>query len=204
MTKTQKTFSGKVRQSVKIAEWNERYRAREQAGDFEARPTPLVIKTAEHLRPGRAIDLACGTGRDALWLAARGWSTTAVDGSEAAIAALRLKADQLGIEVDASVADLTKPEFAIEEGRWDLALMCYYLQRDLFDALKNGVRPGGVVIAIVHTMRPGEEPTISRLRPGELIAHFDGWPILHHYEGASRDPAHRRPVEEVVARRPLD
>ena len=189
---------------MKIAEWNERYRAREQAGDFEAAPTPLVIETAAHLRPGRALDLACGTGRDSLWLAARGWSITAVDGSEAAIAALCLKADQLGMKVDARVADLTGPEFSVQERHWDLVMMCYYLQRDLFDVAKNGVTPGGIVLAVVHTTGPGEEPTGSRLRPGELTAYFDGWPILHRYEGASRDPAHRRPVAEIVARRPLD
>jgi tellurite methyltransferase len=189
---------------VKIADWNERYRAREQATDFEAAPTPLVIETAERLPSGRAIDLACGTGRDTLWLATRGWTTTAIDGSEAAISALRLKADQLGVKVDAQVADLTKPDFTLDERHWDLALMCYYLQRDLFGTVKNAVRPGGIVISIVHTTQSGEEPTQSRLRPGELTSYFDGWQILHHYEGASRDPAHRRPVAEVVARRPFE
>lgn len=185
-----------------LAEWNERYRTRERADDFSATPTPLVVETAQYLSPGQALDVACGAGRHALWLAARGWSTAAVDGSEVAIAALRSKAEQLAVTVDARVADLARGEFPLEEARWDLVLMCYYLQRDLFESLKNAVAPGGLALVIVHIVESGGEPTQSRLRRGELHTWFDGWEILHRYEGESRDPAHHRPVSEIVARRP--
>lgn len=185
-----------------VTEWNERYRTRERTSDFTGAPTPLLVDTAQHLAPGRALDLACGTGRHALWLAARGWSSLAVDGSEVAIAALQSKAEQLGVAVNASVADLVSPDFRIEASRYDLVLMCYYLQRDLFSLLKNAVVPGGLALVIVHIVESGEEPTPTRAVPGELPSYFSDWEILHSYEGASRDPAHRRAVAEIVARRP--
>lgn len=188
---------------MRVTEWNERYRTRERAEDFSAAPTPLLVETAQHLSPGRALDVACGTGRHALWLAERGWTAAAVDGSEVAIAALRSKAKQLGITVDARVADLANSGFSMEEAHWDLVLMCYYLQRDLFEPLKRAVVPGGLALVIVHIVEPGEQPTQTRLRTGELPGYFDGWEILHRYEGASRDPAHHRPVSEIVARRPV-
>ena len=63
--------------------------------------------------------------------------------------------------------------------------------------------PGAIVLAIVHITEPGEEPTYKRLRPGELRSYFDGWEILHSYEGKPADPDHQRAVAEIVARRPV-
>jgi len=67
---------------------------------------------------------------------------------------------------------------------------------------KQGVAPGGVLLAIVHIAEPGEEPTYKRLNPGELKNYFQGWEILHCYEGQPNETAHRHGVAEIVARRP--
>lgn len=182
--------------------WDERYRSREQPADHpETAPAPLLIETAARLPPGTALDLACGTGRHALWLAAHGWTVTAVDGAPAAIEILRQRAQERALHVNAQVADLEKGEFRIEPSTWDLIAICYYLQRDLFEPAKLGVRPGGVLLAIAHIAEPGEEPNYKRLASGELETYFQDWEILHSYEGRPKDTAHRRPVAEVVARR---
>jgi len=136
------------------------------------------------MKAGRALDLACGAGRNAVWLAERGWDVTAVDRSAAAIEILLRRA----AGVDARVADLEKGEFVIEEDAWDLILMCCYLQRDLFAPAKAGVREGGVVIAIALT-----ESLRFSVRPGELKEYFRGFEILHDYEGAG--------VAEIVAKK---
>jgi len=154
-------------------------------------PTPLLVETATTLKPGRALDLACGKGRNAIWLAERGWSVTAVDRSPVAIPS-----------VDMRVADLETHEFPIAEASWDLIAVCYYLQRDLFEPVKRGVKPGGVVIAIVHMFEPGHEQSRFSVQPRELAKYFEGWEILHYYEGKPRDPEHKRAVAEIVARKP--
>jgi tellurite methyltransferase len=187
-----------------ICGWDERYRSRERVWeDFEAPPTPLVTETARQLKIGRALDLACGTGRNALWLAQQGWSVTAVDAAPAAIETLCNRASKLGIHVDARQADLERGEYCIQPSWWDLIAICYYLQRSLFESAKQGLVPGGVLIAIVHITKPGEEATHTRAKPVELKTYFDGWEILHYYEGKPRDPAHQRLVAQTVARRPL-
>jgi hypothetical protein len=84
---------------------------------------------------------------------------------------------------------------------FDLVLIAYYLQRDLFAKAKAAVRPGGLVIAIAHTPEPGKPQSEKRAAPGELRTFFEGWGILWEYEGPSRDPAHKRPVAEIVAQR---
>jgi SAM-dependent methyltransferase len=189
-----------------IREWDARYRsASRPLEDLEAQPNPLVIESVKGLKPGRALDLACGAGRNALWLAERGWSVTAIDGSPAAIEILRERAAARGLDIDARIADLEKGEYRIDESAWDLIVICLYLQRDLFTPAKRGLAPGGVLVAIVHITDPsGEngEASQHRLKPGELRDYFRGWEITHDREGASEDPAHCRVSAEIVVRRP--
>jgi tellurite methyltransferase len=183
--------------------WDERYRSgTRRAEDLDAAPTPLLVESVKEVTPGRALDLACGSGRNTLWLANRGWRVTAVDGSPAAIKILESRASELGFTVDTRIADLEKSEFRIEPCQSNLIAICYYLQRDLFEPAKLGVAPEGILISIVHITEPGEEPTAHRLRPGELERYFRGWEILHYREGKPNDPAHERSVAEIVARKP--
>lgn len=175
------------------------YRSGERGG--EDLPTRLLVETAPKLKPGAAIDLACGTGRNALYLAGEGWTVTAIDGSPTAIQILKRRAAERNIAVQAEVADLTAADFTLPRDAFGLIVIAYYLQRDLFAQLRPALQSGGVVLAIVHTPEQGEQPGYKRAAPGELRKTFAGWEILHDYEGPSRDPAHRRPVAEIVARR---
>ncbi len=189
---------------MEIRGWDERYRSGERAAeDMDAAPAPLLVETAKKLAPGKALDLACGTGRNALWLAERGWNVTAADGSPVAMDILRSRVCERGVMVNMRVANLEKFEYQIEPSSWNLVAICYYLQRDLFEPAKRGVVPGGIVISIAHITEPGEEPTGHRLRPGELERYFQGWEILHSREGRPNDAAHQRSVAEIVARRPI-
>ena len=184
--------------------WNERYRTRARAAeDLGTAPTPLLAATAAKLVPGKALDLACGAGRNAIWLAEHGWEVTAVDGAPAALEILRTRAMERGLKIKTSVGDLEKDEFDIEPSRWDLVAICYYLQRNIFEPAKSGVVPGGILISIVHINEPGEEDGPHRLRPGQLKQYFKDWEILHLREGRANDSAHHRAVAEIVARRPL-
>jgi len=184
---------------LNLREWDERYRANEQVFDT---PSPLVLSIAEPLEPGAALDLACGAGRNAIYLAQRGWRVSATDGSPTAIEILNERAALAGVAIETSVADLAHG-FVIPPGAYDLICAAYYLQRDLFPAMKAGVRPGGIVISIVHLADPEESRgTAKRAYPGELREFFDGWEILHYYEGEPNESCHKRAVAEIAARRP--
>lgn len=182
-----------------IAGWEEAYRSGERGKEEE--PTILLVETAANLTPGAAIDLACGTGRNALYLAEKGWDVTALDGSKRAIELVNLRAAARSLTVRSMVADLTAADFMMPQDSFDLIVIAFYLQRDLFAKVKAAVRPGGLVLAIAHTPEAGEEWSGKRVAPGELRGFFTGWELLRDYEGPSRDPAHRRPVAEIVARR---
>lgn len=155
------------------------WESRHKAEVSEKPPLPLVTQIAETLPPGKGLDLACGTGRHALWLAQRGWNVTAVDGSPAAISILQKRKGELAI--DTRVANLERHEYSIEPEAWDLILISLYLQHDLFERAKRGVKKGGILIAIV-LLSDTENPRKHSVRPGELKAYFDGWDILHYSE----------------------
>lgn len=184
---------------MSIERWNQRYRAGEQLFN---EPSPLVTRFSRELAPGHALDLACGPGRNSLYLAGQCWRVTAVDGSPLVIEILRERARQRKLVIDARVADL-EHEFEIEPDAYQLISDCYYLQRSLIPKMKLGLRPGGIVIAIVH-LADADQPqgTPTRARPGELRTFFEDWKILHEYEGESREACHQRPVAELVAQKP--
>ena len=188
---------------MEISAWNERYLTGDRAvEDLEPSPNPLLAEIAAGLPPGQALDLACGSGRNAVWLAEHGWKVTAVDGAAAALDLLHKRAAARAVSVETHVANLENNEFRIEPSSWDLIVMCFYLQVSLFEPSKKGLKPGGILLVIVHIAAPGEEPTDHRLRPGALKNYFRDFEILHDREGAPNDPAHKRLCAELVARRP--
>jgi tellurite methyltransferase len=180
----------------RIEQWNERYRTGEQV--FET-PSPLVVEFTKWLAPGSALDLACGPGRNALYLAQRGWQVTAVDGSSTAIELLRGS----NRSIDARVVDLEAGEFDAAAEAYDLVLSCYYLQRSLIRVMKSALRPGGLLIMIVHVADAGQpQGTPARAYPGELRGFFEGWRVLHYREGEPGESGHRHAVAELVAQKP--
>lgn len=184
---------------MSLEEWNRRYRAGEQV--FDA-PMPLVQELAANFEPGAALDLACGPGRNALYLAERGWRVTAVDGSPIAIELLRQRARERNLEIDCCIADLEQGGFEIPPEAFDLIVDSYYLQRDLIPAMQRGLRPGGTLLMIVHLADPDKtQGTPTRALPGELRRYFNGWTILHYFEGQPRESCHQRAVAEIVAQR---
>ena len=196
-----------------IAKWDRRY--------AEGEPTPLAPPSAPlpdavaGVTPGRALDLACGPGRQAVWLATRGWQVDAVDGARAAIARLMHHAERAGCRdrVIPTRADLEAdpPEFTIVDGRYDLIVDCYFLHRPLFAAIRTGVRRSGLFVAVLHLPSPAASPS-SRdrghryvLAPGELeqMVIGWGWEIVHSRErnGEDVDDGHDLGVAEMVARK---
>jgi SAM-dependent methyltransferase len=186
----------------KVADWNERYSRGEQ---IIKEPMPLLLRAARTLKPGRALDLACGAGRHAIFLAQHGWQVTAVDASHVGIELAREAARKSNVEVDWRVADLEQGRFEIEAEAYDLIGVFYYLQRNLFPQIRAGVCSGGHIIAAIHMVdeAPDAQPMNPEflLQPGELRAEFRGWEILHDYEGKPTEGGHQRRSAEIVARK---
>jgi SAM-dependent methyltransferase len=172
-------------------DWNVHY---SDPANTSVEPARLLVEVAELVPPGRALDLACGPGRNAIYLAALGWQVTAVDASPVAIAHLRKQNSR----IVAQLADLERGEFRIGPSAYDLICDFYYLQRNLFPQIREGVRLGGLFAAALHLHESGHNASFS-LQPGELRGEFDEWKILYYSEGA--EPGRTRRSARIIARR---
>jgi SAM-dependent methyltransferase len=181
------------------AEWEAHFRelgAKDSPAPV-ADPDGFVERIAATLSPSRALDLACGSGRNALWLAREGWDVTAIDRSPSAIELVRRTAAAHGLKLTPRVYDLEahklseKQEFTIEPAAWDLILMCRYLHRELWEPAKLGLAPGGVLVVTALLADPeGSGAQRFRVRPGELHEYFggsEGWKIVDQHEDRHED-----------------
>lgn len=144
---------------------------------------PDVLRGHRHLLPaaGRALDVACGRGEAAVWLAGRGLDVVAVDVSAAGLAAGAALADEAGVRVRWVEADLDAG-FPAEEGRYDVVVCQRFRDPALYPALRDALAPGGL-LAVTVLSEVGGTGGRFRAAPGELAAAFAGLEVLAHHEG---------------------
>jgi len=195
------------------ATWEARYRGRQVWSGRVNRSLQLV---AAGVAAGNALDLACGEGGDAVWLAQQGWVVTAVDFAESALARLREAAESRGVlnRVNTQRADLSQWS---SKAVFDL-VSCHFLheseniRRRAFRAAAEATARGGTLLIVGHSLDEDESlpgpPAESRWDPAwvvEAAGLDDGWLVVteqrerqdghHGSEGASRTDA------IVIARR---
>ncbi|WP_431782482.1 class I SAM-dependent methyltransferase [Streptomyces chumphonensis] len=137
--------------------WEERYRDSDRV--WSGNPNPLLVREVAGLEPGRALDLGCGEGADAVWLAAHGWRVTGVDISTTALdrAAAHAEAEGVGQSVTWERHELGR---TFPEGSWDL-VSAQFLQSpvelDRERVLRwaaSVVAPGGTLLVAMHASWP--------------------------------------------------
>jgi len=167
-----------------LDEWNARYRSRERIDDD---PSQLLTEAARDLHPGRALDLACGAGRNAAWLAEHGWAVVAIDGASEAIRLVHEKDPR----IDARVLDLESGvPLPFENETFDLVAILYFLHRPLFAEARRVLRPGGRLVTAIRAR--GIDPRFC-LSLDELLVELAGMDVLHTASGE---------ITEAVARKP--
>jgi len=180
--------------------WNTRYSESPWPHD----PSPWLVDNVTILPDAsRVLDIAGGTGRNAIWLAKQGWDVTIADVSDVAleIAATRAHADDVAIHVDES--DLTRG--VLPHGPWDVLMVFHYLDRTLFKMFGSVLAAGGILIGALATVRNLErnarpprpylldEGELPRLvRDLELVRYVEGWEDgRHDARFVARKPADR-------------
>jgi SAM-dependent methyltransferase len=165
---------------------------------------PCVWLTGHrHLFPaaGDSLDLACGSGRHAIWLAEQGFRTLAVDRDATAIKSLSDEASRRGLSIQTEVVDLENGQPYLEPGSFDLIVVVHYLHRPLFPSIVSALRSGGVLVYETFTRAQAArgKPTNPAflLEPGELLDLVQPLEILASREGDFEG----RMVASVVATR---
>ena len=134
-------------------DWDRRYA--EVDSLWARKPNRFLVAETEELAPGRALDLACGEGQNAIWLAQRGWHVTGVDFSEVAIEKARARGAEAGVEVELLCADLR--EYEPESGAYDLVVILYLHvfapERALIlERAAAALAPGGTLVLVGHDL----------------------------------------------------
>ncbi len=131
--------------------WDERYRQTDWV--WSTTPNQFVAQVLADMPPGRALDLACGEGRNALWLAEKGWRATAVDFSSVAVAKGRAAAESRGLDVTWIAADLL--DYEPERGAYEAVVTAYlHLQPDdmrrVLGKARDALADGGTLLVVGH------------------------------------------------------
>jgi SAM-dependent methyltransferase len=184
------------------ASWDSKY---EQGLPSLTEPDPFFVFSYGHSvkpsfsSPGVALDLACGLGRHALWLANRSWRVCGIDLSEVAIGKLNQAAHKLNVNLDLLVGDASEYKFGLV--RFDLIVLFYHTDRSLFQKLVSALNPGGLLICKL-SLRWDTDARLTAfgtdpLNRNELPSLFPRLHVLHHREWPVRD----RGVVEFAGRK---
>ncbi len=181
--------------------WNKRFGKKEFALGKE--PNPFLKKHIHLLPRGRALDIATGEGRNAVFLAQHGFEVDAVDISEKGLRKAQKLARENQLKINTFTADLDGYE--IEKESYDLIADFYYLKRRLIPGIKRGIKKGGRVIFETYILdhrelgAGGPKQAKYFLKPNELIRLFKNFRILFYREGIFREGGRRKAVASLIA-----
>lgn len=188
-----------------MTSWDERYRR----GEYPAEPEPsgVLRHYVDAFPPGRALDVATGTGRNALFLAGAGYDVEAIDRSRVGLRQARESASQCGIDDRIQWLQADVPSFEFPAARYAVIAISYYRALDRFTDLKEALKPGGYLF-VEHHLRSTEPtpsgPSSDRYRFGanELLHACLDLTVLYYDESTTENAeGERRANVRVLARR---
>ena len=184
-------------------EWNRRYGGSDLL--WTARPNRFLVAEVADLEPGRALDIACGEGRNAVWLAEQGWRVTGVDFSDVALEKASRLAEARAVAPEWLQADLL--DFRAEPRAFELVIV-FYLQlsgtprRTILRAAADAVAPGGTLLLVAHDSsnlehgHGGPQDPAALYTAGDIVADLDGTGLE-----IERAELVKRPVETPAGER---
>jgi SAM-dependent methyltransferase len=189
--------------------WNRRYTERYEARDYSWQPSRWLAEIVGSLKPphpgARALDLACGPGRNAVFLAEHGWTVDAWDVSDVALSILAYEREDRasrGFPLAIEIREIDLDTATIPPDTYDLVLNVLFLDRRLWPGMAAALRPGGLLVfqtfVEVEGGRQSEVSPDHLLQPGELRDGFEGLGL----QTLSYDEAGERGTARLLARRP--
>ncbi len=127
---------------AEVERWNQILTAEKPR--FNTKPNAFLVEIAKTRKPGTALDVGMGQGRNSIWLAQQGWDVTGFDPAEKAVALARDTARKLGVNLKTEIKGMQ--DFDFGESRWDLILLSYVGGREITDIVQRALKPGGVLV----------------------------------------------------------
>jgi 2-polyprenyl-3-methyl-5-hydroxy-6-metoxy-1,4-benzoquinol methylase len=181
--------------------WDKRFGKEEFALGKD--PNPFLKKHIRLLPKGRALDIAAGEGKNAVFLAQQGFEVDAVDISQKGLKKAQKLAREKGVKISTSLIDLD--QYPIGKEQYDLIADFYFLKRRLVSRIKKGLKRGGKVIFETYLIEHrtlgtgGPKQTKYFLKPNELLGLFKDFRVLFYREGIFREGGKRKAVASLIA-----
>jgi 2-polyprenyl-3-methyl-5-hydroxy-6-metoxy-1,4-benzoquinol methylase len=160
--------------------WSDFFHGKDQ--NFKRAPNSLLVEAVKGRRPGKALDVGMGQGRNAIYLARQGWKVTGIDRAEGALAVARQEANKQGLRITPILQ--AAEEFDWGHQQWDLVALLYVgAVRGNVAKIRESLRPGGLVVIEAFIAPPGQPASGADYEPRELRKMFaDGFKILRYEE----------------------
>ena len=187
----------KRRGSPDVAEFWNTYLVTERRDWVNSQPNGFLVEIVRGRKPGKALDVSMGEGRNTIWLAQQGWDTTGFDPADQAVDAARKRAEQLGLNIHTEIT--TDEQFDWGDNKWDLIVLSYAGCSQLAPQVEKALKPGGLVVEeafhtdALKTMKIGG----SLCGPGELPRAFQDLRVLRYEEPVAKPDFAPRPVRVV-------
>jgi 2-polyprenyl-3-methyl-5-hydroxy-6-metoxy-1,4-benzoquinol methylase len=165
-------------EAAEAERWNEVFL---RGVTFNLEPNNLLAEVIKGRKPGTALDVAMGQGRNALYLAKQGWDVTGLDISAVGIAQAQDEARRQGVKL--TIAFQSVDDFDFGTGRWDLIALIYFGAREYVDRVRQGLKPGGIVVVEGFHRDTAKAAKIGAsvvFDTGELPRLFAGFRILRY------------------------
>ena len=174
------------RQALENDFWNRFFTVTKDPG-FNTEPNAFLVSIAEGRKPGKALDVGMGEGRNALYLAKLGWDVTGVDPADKAVALAQQRATKLGVKITTVIG--LDVDFDYGRDQWDLILYSWVPPTQTAARVVQGLKPGGIVVV---------EAGRSWFPMNGLVEMFKPLRILHYTDGRAASDFFNRQEMDVV------
>jgi 2-polyprenyl-3-methyl-5-hydroxy-6-metoxy-1,4-benzoquinol methylase len=167
--------------SLEVQRWNEILTAEKPR--FNTNPNAFLVEMVKARKPGTALDVGMGQGRNAIWLAQNGWTATGFDPADRAVAFAIQTAERLGVHLNTEVTTTEKFDFG--DNRWDLILISYVGAREMTEKIERALKPHGLLVIEAYHRDATKGRSIGRgvvFDTGELIKLFPNLRVVRYEE----------------------
>lgn len=161
--------------------------------EFPTAPNKLLAEAVKNRKPGRALDIAMGQGRNAIYLARLGWEVTGFDTAKTGLALAQQAARAAGVRIRTVLA--SDEEFDFGTGQWDLIALIYPIEKRSVFRVRQALKPGGI-IAVECSHREGANAPFE-YGTNELLKIFEGFRILKYEDTVDEHEWARKPLRLV-------
>jgi len=177
--------------------WDKKYGT--EAFIFGKEPVPFLKQTVHLLPKGKALDIAIGEGRNGVFLATQGFEVVGLDISEKGLAKAHQLAKQNGVSIETRVVDLENHR--LEKNAYDVILLMYYMQRDLWPQINDALKPGGMAIIETYNVDHLKHHKFNPkwlLKTNELLEAFKDMKIIRYQAYEDDDQAYSSIIVQKV------